>query len=92
MVASNHGEYAFVAGGRGHPSYLGELLERYAPPRGRDARGEHFAGVTPKTFRKTVASVITREYGIGQAGLAAGAPARLEADRGAWRGAWIADA
>ncbi|MGX1772005.1 hypothetical protein ACWIGW_07800 [Nocardia brasiliensis] len=38
----------------------------------RDARGETYAWVVPKTFRKTVATVITREYGIGQAGLQLG--------------------
>ncbi|MFI6212539.1 hypothetical protein ACIBCD_11105 [Nocardia brasiliensis] len=38
----------------------------------RQARGSDCAWITPKTFRKTVATVITHEYGVGQAGLQLG--------------------
>lgn len=34
----------------------------------REARGDRFAWVTPKTFRKTVATVIAAEYGADRAG------------------------
>lgn len=35
----------------------------------REARGERFVWVQPKTFRKTVATVISKEYGPERAGL-----------------------